>query len=456
MQEIEQQITPSTIEKDNRFLFALDITILIVFACICLQVLICIAAMLENNTTVYSVKNGVFEHIDFINTYMMGKLSLSSESHKIYDAATQLIWYNKVIAPAHTDVCTYFQYPPFYYPLFSPLSFLSLREAFLTWNALTIAIGSLSLFLAGRAGSGLSARYSLLIILGAMASFPSSDCARDGQLSWILVALISLFYYGLVRKLDFAAGIALGVTTLKPHLFVMLLIPAVISKRHKLLISGLLTIAALLTLATFSVGWENVLGYPNILLHAESTNVTNNLYPERMVCLRGLASQFLSRSGALAFALVGFALGLVGTAILWWRAFKQKKLSASWAMALSVLIFLITSPHLLVYDCVLISVAAMTTLPTVRPTQLFRLSPISHKLWCLLLCAYPILSWLIMLLVPYVGRALAPMWLQECTAVNGLRCGLMSYHAFFACHCLILACGLKYALSHDFAATRVD
>lgn len=433
----------------GRLAQALDIFFVIVFLALCSQIFTYMYEWFEKNTTVYSLKKDAFIHIDFINSYMMGKMALSDQAHRMYDPQAQLEWYNKVIYPAKVTSPCFNQYPPFYPVLFSAFTFLPMREAFLLWNFLSMSLGSVALFLAIKVRKVLPPFSAALLILGVLFCFPSSDSAMNGEMTWFFLAIFSFFYVALSLKRDIAGGIASGLMTLKPHFFLILFIASIFSARKNLLISGGVVIFTILAVSGIMIGWENVFGYPNVLLHAESTNVTTNLFPERMVCLRGPASLFLSRAEALKVGFCGFVFGLGLTTYFWFRSLRQKKMSIEWAMALSLVCLSITSPHMHVYDSVLLGLSAAVTLPSVMPTVVLRLKPVSFKIWCLLFVFYPVLSWVIMAAVPPIGRSFLPASIQEFTGVNGGGCLLLSFYVYLVYHALLLACGMVYAFKHD-------
>lgn len=425
--------------------FLVDSICAAIFFCVCYLVLNLLAQMLFTDKALCSTdKNGIIT-IDFISTYMMSKLVLSPDSHKLYDMSTQLLWFNKVIYPATAKVHNYCQYPPFYPLLFIPLTLLTLRQALLAWDGIALALGSAGLYLASRNGRGLSRVSVAILVLGIIASFPTGLAMVNGEMTWLFLALFCVFYVGLIKKRDLIAGVALGVASIKPHFFIFLLIPALVAWRVRLLLTAAATVAVLLSLAGVVVGWENVFGYPQVLLHAEKFDIA--VFPERMVCLRGPASAFLPKTAALAVGFLGWIFGSALTAWFWFRTLRQRKMTAQWAMALSVLWLLITSPHLHVYDCVLIALPAALTLSTVRPSVLASSGPLSLRIWCLILCFYPLASWLFMQ-ASKLAQVVLPATLLDMTVLNGTPGGLLDYYSYLCCHILAAAAGTWYAIKY--------
>src|SRR5262249_49303019 len=63
---------------------------------------------------------------DFVDFYEAAVLVGSQDRFRVYDPVVQNAWTNRLIYPEHLDTPFYFQYPPFAFPLLSPLRFLPL------------------------------------------------------------------------------------------------------------------------------------------------------------------------------------------------------------------------------------------------------------------------------------------------------------------------------------------
>ncbi len=391
---------------------------------------------LAKNANVYTTAaNGSFQHIDFISYYMAGTLARAdSETRlKAYDPAVQLRLYNAIIAPAKIDRPIFLNYPPYAFSLMVPFTFLPLRVAYLLWDTLSLLAGIAALIWAGRtAGKITNYPKSALAALACLfaLSFPGCDALMDGQLTWWFIALIALAYVGLKRNNDYLAGAATAMLALKPHFFLFMVIPLLVSKRKKAIFTCAAVMSILLLLAAANLGFENVLNYPKIVLAGENVELCPMTFPERMVCLRGPASIFLNHDWYMRLAFGGFIVGLGAYFFIFKKTFqKAPGLSLETAYGLAIPILLTLSPHMHVYDCALLAIPAVLLLPSIRPSQLLREKPLAFKLYSLLICSYFLLSWLIMVCAPGLG-ALLPADLQAKLSVNDIPCALLSFYVY--------------------------
>jgi len=452
--------------KDARKLLALllDLLSLVVVLTAGFAVVTNLGQTLAKNANVYTTAaNGSFQHIDFISYYMAGTLARadSKTRSQAYDPAVQLAQYNAVIAPAKIDRPIFFNYPPYAFSLMVPFSLMPLRSAYLLWDALSLLAGVGALILAGRAVGKLN----LLSLVGLVAcfalSFPGCDALMDGQMTWWFMAFIALAYLGVKGNNDYLAGAATAMLALKPHFFLFMVIPLIVSKRKKAILVCALAMAMLLLLATVTLGFENVINYPKIVLAGENVELCPMTFPERMVCLRGPASIFLTHDWYMRLAFGGFVIGLAAFFHIFKKALSRAGASISLEMAygLAIPLLLTLSPHMHVYDCALLAIPAVLLLPSIRPSQLLTAKTAApFKIYTLLVGSYFLLSWLIMIAAPALG-GLLPAAVQAKLSVNDIPCALLSFYLYLVLDVvlvLLLAASLSPALSSARGAEKVS
>lgn len=433
-------LMPPALQFEKKHLkFAIDSFFIIVIAGWTLIVSYQMFNLLKARTSVYAIEKGMFQHVDFLNIYMAGKLALSEDRAKAYDPAVQLACYNKVIAPAKIDKCVYLQYPPYFFPLMIPVSLLPLRESYIVWNIVSVLFGLFGLSVAARTAFHHKHLTLFALCVGTVVSFPSCDSLLDGQFTWWLVGGISIFYWGLLRKKDLLCASLLAIMSIKPHFVIFLMVPVLLQKRWRLFAYTVGLVAALLVISGFMIGWSNLIVYPNILMHAEVTSAYAMVFPERMVSVRGPASMFLPTEAAFVVSFLALAVGLAIVLWCWWGE-RKKSFQPEWCIAITLLALLVTTPHVHLYDCVLIAIGAFLTLPSVLPSTLVALKPRARAVWSLLLFSYPLTSWILMTVVPPIGRSVItdPSWQQK-LSVNEINCGLLTYYAYFVFDLLLLA-----------------
>lgn len=394
-------------------------------------------------------ETGRYVHCDFISFYMAGKMIGTADRLRIFDPAVQLSWQNLLISPDKIRACIYLPQIPFFFLIMWPFAWLPLKPAFAIWMTMSLVASFAGLFLLSRGKTLERASIAGMIVVGTIASTAGLKCLLVGQSSWWLLALVCFFYWSFSQKRDIACGIAAGVAAIKPHFLLFMLIPVALSGRKKLLAATAAALAVVLLGPGFIVGWTNVFCYPAFLLHYETTREFDMLFPERMVSIRGLLTLALPPAAALAAAFAAFALALALCSFIWHRCLKKQTISAAWAMAVSLVLLLVASPHTHVYDLILLALPAALTLPTWRAGEILALAPPSLKLWCLTLLLYPLLSWLAFLLLPTLACLILPEQAQLALSANDFRCGVLAYDGLFFLNTLLLACGAVYLLKRS-------
>jgi hypothetical protein len=409
-----------------------------------------------NNATVYTSKGGNFQHIDFISYYMAGTLARADAAtrDKAYDPAVQLSAYNKVIAPASIGRPIFFNYPPYSFPLMAIFTWLPLRTAYLTWDASSVLFALAALIMAGRGSCSLGfASLSVLALLFVL-SFPGSDALIDGQTTFWAMGLIALSYLGLKRNNDIVAGVCTAMLAIKPHYFLFMVIPLIVSAiggRRRPLIVAAITGLLLLLAGVLTLGLSQTINYPKYAVAGENIELCPMTFPERMVCLRGPASIFLSHDLSMQIGFVSFVVGLVAVFFLF-----KKTPKLEWGYALTIPILLSFSPHMHVYDCALLAIPACLLLPSIRPSVIISGDySAAFKIFSLLLLSYIISSWLIMVLAPELGKALLPIDLQAKFSINNIVCALLSFPAFLGFDLLLLTLGLMACVKSQSQSTAV-
>ena len=142
--------------------------------------------------------------------------------------------------------------PPYALPLVLPLGAFQLRAASLVWSLILMTILVLSIHLFWIAYG----RPANRIHLFAFTFSPALACIMSGQTS--LFALLGLvLFLRFHRERSFAAGMALWLCALKPHLFlpfaVVVLLWAVFTRSYRLLAGSALAVAATSAFATWLI-----------------------------------------------------------------------------------------------------------------------------------------------------------------------------------------------------------
>ncbi len=358
-----------------------------------LMILLKLYTPLTNNRWFINEKTGVADIIDFFQYYQASDLAQSSNSKLIYDPNIQKSWADKLIAPVKSDKIFYNQQPPSSYVLLLPLSWMPVGPAYVAWCILQSIFGLSGTYALTRLGP-LKPRDRLLFCFGVFVSFPAYICLWHGNTSFWLLGALSLFIAFIYNRRDWLSGIFLSISTFKPQYLFPLLMPITAMKRWKILIAFAAMELAMLGLASLIIGPENVIGYPNIVTHAESSERFIGVNAHKMISIRGPIANLADTSISLkATALVMFA-SLIPLFLVWKKATREISVGGlRWLWASTICTLVLVSPHSHLFDFLLLAMAAALTLPTLSIMNLSKTEP-ALALWCGIFILFPPLGWI--------------------------------------------------------------
>ena len=131
----------------------------------------------------------------------------------------------------------------------------------------------------------------------------------------------------------------------------------------------------LILLVIKTIGWQNLFFYPVILNNIYSCHSYGNLdlndsliefgVFHYLVCLPLVFYYFMSSYNALKLSLIVYLLSLVFVIIILKRTNYNDKENIGWSISLSMLLYMLVSPHLFVPDLTMLVIPAALTMKTV-------------------------------------------------------------------------------------------
>jgi len=396
--------------------------------------------------TVWAQHNSVFEHLDFVSFYACGMMMLKGQAKNIYDTAAQLAAYNDVISPASVPYTNFLQHVPYVFVFLPLLALMPLRTAYLFWSGFS-AVCALAGAYVFRLLNGAKPLDTILLGLIMLTSLPGNFCLLDGQLSWFYFAVLSLYCLSFLKNHHTACGISLALLSIKPQYFLFLLVPQIVLKQKKTLLVTAGAIAALIVLACVFVGWENVLRYPQVLWHGESTEHFALERPKTMISVRSVMSILFPNKTALLGCFFFELLGLALTYLAWKKAPKMTTEPAGDAykrdcLVFTLLITLVVSAHFYLYEGVLLAAPALLALPSWRPSVCLAAARNQAVLYILLLL-FPLANLTILIATPLLASMFLPQAILDATEDNGVKGNLLMYVALFAYNVAIAAASAR-------------
>ncbi len=228
--------------------------------------------------------------------------------------------------------------PPTTLPLVYPLGFLGLRVASVVWSAVLLLCLLISVYLLwDMHGRRKGIRHWL-----ALSFAPALVCLLNGQSA--LFALLGLvLFLRFSRNYPFLAGVSLWFCALKPHLFlpfgVVLLVWIVLNRNYKLLIGGLLAVAA-----SFAIAYRiDPLAWAQYGEMARNSGIQWEFIPCLSVLLRVWFSE-----GSIWLQYVPAALGCAWALYYFW----PRRAVWDWTThgALLMLVSIVVAPYSWLFD----------------------------------------------------------------------------------------------------------
>ena len=349
---------------------------------------------------------------DFIAFYAAGRISLTGKFPEVYIPQAQQAVEEGVLGfPITAEEVNPFVHPPFILPVLALIALLSYVWAFHLW-----AIFLLVLYFVGAIfliRTVLHARERKMLFASVVLFFPAFFSILNGQDSALLLLGASLWLYGLLSKHDRLAGIGLALTTIRPHIALLLAVPFLFKQRKV----WWWFLAGAAGLAVFSImligirGTENFLRILSISASGEGYKINEFAMLNFIGLLRRLVPGISSESTRIIGWIV-YALAFVFLCLVWTRSDKIGEKQAG----LAVLIALFAAPHLHYHDLVLLLIPIFCVMVLTERRSLLKretaaLFPLGAS-WLLVVSNFlPMLKFSI----PYIFGAMlmAALWIPE-------------------------------------------
>jgi hypothetical protein len=284
------------------------------------------------------------EEKDFSAFYLAGWLARSGHGHLLYDNEIHAEL-RKTLWDSESRVLPYLN-PPFYALLMAPFTYLPPNAAIQVWRAVQLALAAWSFVLmAGMVGLRNSLTYLLLFL----AAWPSMHVTILAQNSFLSLLALALGLYLLDRKLDGQAGLVLAIGLIKPQLTVLVPVMLIVLRRwHGL--AGFATGTLLLYLVSAIPAG---LSWPWSYLSVVSDAAYRMGQQENVPAMPSLAGALrVACSDKVNPLFIMAALGVVAAILMFLHG--RLGARAHSMSALTVVLTLLISPHILSYDLVLL------------------------------------------------------------------------------------------------------
>jgi alpha-1,2-mannosyltransferase len=296
-------------------------------------------------------RNGLVKGTDFLHFYTLGKLALHGRGDLLYDMGAQAVLAGELVPQASSSL-----YVPLYGPqvslFFAPFARLPYAGGLIAWLFINVLIFALCCYLIWKTCPVLrDHRWTILILAVAFPGF--FHLLAWGQTSGVALLCFTLAYLALRLDRKLLAGLAIGSLVFKPQLGLAAAVIFLFTLEWKTIAGAVMAAAAQLSVAWMHHGTEVMRTYWYALTHVR--DVLPLLEPRlyQTHSLRSFWSLLLPWPEAAFVLYVVCALCALALAVRCWRTRASLEIRYSALLLATVLV----SPHLTVYDLVILAPA---------------------------------------------------------------------------------------------------
>jgi alpha-1,2-mannosyltransferase len=298
-------------------------------------------------------RNGNLKGTDFLHFYTLGSLALAHRGNELYDMRSQAS-----LAAQRVPDARGIGYLPLYSPqvsvLFAPLAVLSYEWALALWWFCTALIYGGCCYGIWRSCAALRNLGGTVAL--ATLAFPAFyHLIAWGQTSAIALACFTVAFFFLREEREFAAGLVLGCLIFKPQLGLAAAVLFMFLRRWRLVAGAALSAAAQISVGVLYYGTGPFRRWINIMWEVPTLLTSFEPKPYQTHCLRTFWSMLVPGTG---LSLVLYAIS--GAVVLAWTiAIWKSRDSLSLKFSALLLATVLVSPHLTVYDLVILAPAIL-------------------------------------------------------------------------------------------------
>jgi hypothetical protein len=298
-------------------------------------------------------RNWNLKGTDFLHFYTLGSLAIEHHGGELYNMDAQAAMAAQRI-PNAAGVRYLPLYPPQVSLVFAPLAHLSYGRALALWWLCTAVIYGACCYWIWRVCPNLR-DFGGTVALVAMAFPAFFHLIAWGQTGALALACFTVGFLSLRDEREFAAGLALGCLIFKPQLGLAAILVFIVSGRWRVMAGAALSAAAQIGAGIAYYGVEPFRSWLRMLRAVPALLPSFEPRPYQTHCLRTFWSMLVPWSGAaLGLYVISAIIVLSWTTAIWKR---QESLSLKYSALLLATVLI--SPHLTVYDLVILAPAIL-------------------------------------------------------------------------------------------------
>ena len=356
---------------------------------------------------------------DFIHFYSAGRIAqLYSPSH-VYDLALQQEMEEEQVGfPLAQEQILPYNHMPFLIPVLQAIVDENYVGSFYRWDALMIIVYMLGAAVMGLVltQAGLQRQWVLIAQIGGLLFLPYFFSLMNGQDTALVFLGAAIWVHSMLSGRPLLAGLGLSMTTVRPHIALLLALPMLFHNR-KIFLGFLLGSGVLASLSISILGLQGTQEFIDILL-LSAAGTGHGIKQAAMFNLIGLLMRIMPWLGEDGVRLMGWVIygtAIIALCVLW----SKRNFLQDWRIGLTVTLAVFVAPHLHFHDLTLLLIPLFEMMRLSRANDVFKMptavaAPLAISILLLMSNISPSLQYTIPYLImlalvsyPYWARARA-------------------------------------------------
>jgi hypothetical protein len=290
---------------------------------------------------------------DFIALYSAGRVAQTHGFPHIYDIELQQKFEQDIVGFQLADgQVLLFIHPPYIVPLLTMVIDNNYVRSFKHWALILICMYLAgTLFLVNSLFANVTTEVRFILLSSTLTFSPLFISIWQGQDTALVYLGVIFWCIGILKKQDWLISVGLVLTTIRPHICIALAMP-LFFRYQMAWWRSILLISILAVLSVLLVNIQGTVGFLN-LIRISSEGSWFGIRPEAMFNLLGFILRIVQFPNSGIASFIGWVIYLAGVITicgLWLRS----KIINGRLLGLSVLITIVTAPHLHLHDLTLL------------------------------------------------------------------------------------------------------
>ena len=290
---------------------------------------------------------------DYLAHWTGGRMLLDGDTSRFFDPAFQNALQAREVGPT---TLSWFVSPPFAALLYAPFALLNFGASALLWTVFSACCLVAALWLMRPIAPNLFDMHLLMVVLLMVATQPVLELLGSGQDSGLSLLLWIAGMRLMLARRDASAGVVFALGLFKPQQFLLVPIVLLVQRRFRALTAWLVATLVLAIASVAVVGVSGVVAWLRLPFSDLYNTAVQIDQAWKMQSLPALVSTALPRDWSGIAAAIGIVVELIAILVFIRQLLRAHRAAVPelplWMLA--ILVTVAASPHLVIYDLVLV------------------------------------------------------------------------------------------------------